>query len=425
MKKTINFPDESKYVGEVKNGKPNGKGTLTYPDKGGKYDGDWKNGKYHGDGKLTYHDGGIYIGQFKNGKCDGYGDFKIRGGQKYSGNWKNGKYHGQGTLIWTNWDETSHKITKEKYIGEFKDGEIYTEKRLNWELSEKDNEEDYKFKVISEFDYESVKSKFNFNKFLNLLKDEDDIFSLILKSCDADKDSLILEFMNPNDDINPDMNQYVDDIMYNKFLPKINSNFSYIPASCYYTYSDTLGESWFSKLDILQIKKHNKIYIVNSGWVRNNYFYSRVIKSLDIKVSKNILMDELIKGMKEHFFMPGVVGLSGGFKWKLNNIFKNIIPHTDSITHFDQSRMEDNCFIFLTNNAENYKYCRPVLDNHHYNVESGGFDVWSEPEISDSIEEQKVNKKFRKIIKTKFSNHFHFNCKLNKWEESDIFSSRK
>ena len=319
MKKTINFPDESKYVGEVKNGKPNGKGTLTYPDKGGKYDGDWKNGKYHGDGKLTYYDGGIYIGQFKNGKCDGYGDFKIRGGQKYSGNWKNGKYHGQGTLIWTNWDETSHKITKEKYIGEFKDGEIYTEKRLNWELSEKDNEEDYKFKVISEFDYESVKSKFNFNKFLNLLKDEDDIFSLILKSCDADKDSLILEFMNPNDDINPDMNQYVDDIMYNKFLPKINSNFSYIPASCYYTYSDTLGESWFSKLDILQIKKHNKIYIVNSGWVRNNYFYSRVIKSLDIKVSKNILMDELIKGMKEHFFMPGVVGLSGGFKWKLNN----------------------------------------------------------------------------------------------------------
>ena len=425
MKKTINFPDESKYVGEVKNGKPNGKGTLTYPDKGGKYDGDWKNGKYHGDGKLTYYDGGIYIGQFKNGKCDGYGDFKIRGGQKYSGNWKNGKYHGQGTLIWTNWDETSHKITKEKYIGEFKDGEIYTEKRLNWELSEKDNEEDYKFKVISEFDYESVKSKFNFNKFLNLLKDEDDIFSLILKSCDADKDSLILEFMNPNDDINPDMNQYVDDIMYNKFLPKINSNFSYIPASCYYTYSDTLGENWFSKLDILQIKKHNKIYIVNSGWVRNNYFYSRVIKSLDIKVSKNILMDELIKGMKEHFFMPGVVGLSGGFKWKLNNIFKNIIPHTDSITHFDQSRMEDNCFIFLTNNAENYKYCRPVLDNHHYNVESGGFDVWSEPEISDSIEEQKVNKKFRKIIKTKFSNHFHFNCKLNKWEESDIFSSRK
>ena len=32
MKKTINFPDEIKYVGEVKNGKLHGKGTWTLPD---------------------------------------------------------------------------------------------------------------------------------------------------------------------------------------------------------------------------------------------------------------------------------------------------------------------------------------------------------------------------------------------------------
>ena len=76
MKKTINFPDEIKYVGEVKNGKPHGKGTLIYPDKGGKYVGQWKNGKYHGKGKLNYGGKqGEYIGEFKNGKCDGYGEF--------------------------------------------------------------------------------------------------------------------------------------------------------------------------------------------------------------------------------------------------------------------------------------------------------------------------------------------------------------
>ena len=46
MNKTIIFPDETKYVGEVKNGKPHGKGTLTYPDNGGEYIGQWKNGKY-------------------------------------------------------------------------------------------------------------------------------------------------------------------------------------------------------------------------------------------------------------------------------------------------------------------------------------------------------------------------------------------
>jgi len=48
MKKTIIFPDETKYLGEVKNGKPHGKGTLTCPDKDGEYMGQWKNGKYHG-----------------------------------------------------------------------------------------------------------------------------------------------------------------------------------------------------------------------------------------------------------------------------------------------------------------------------------------------------------------------------------------
>ena len=68
MKKTIIFPDETKYVGEVKNGKPHGKGTLTYPDKGGKYVGQWKNGKYHGQGELTFWHGDKLKGNFINGK---------------------------------------------------------------------------------------------------------------------------------------------------------------------------------------------------------------------------------------------------------------------------------------------------------------------------------------------------------------------
>lgn len=418
MKKTIIFPDESKYVGEVKNSKPNGKGTLTYPDKGGKYEGQWKNGKFHGKGKLTYSDGGIYVGEFKNGKCDGYGEFKVRGGDKYSGNWKNGKYHGHGTLKWGN----------EKYTGEFREGKIYTEKTLEWQLLENESEENYKLRVMSEFDYDSVKNKFDFKTFLNLLKekDEKDIFALLIKSCGADEDSLIFEFMNPNDDINPDMHLYVDKILYNEFLPKINSNFSYTPVSCFYTHSDTLNESWFSKIDILKIKNHKKIYIVNSGWVRNNNFYSRIINSLDTKVGKNILMDNLSKGMKEHFYLPGVIGLSGGFDWNMKKVFSNMLPlkGMDSDIDFDQNKMEDNCFIFLTKNAENYKYCRPVLDSTHYNIECEGLDVWSESLISDSIEEQKVNKKFRKIIKTKFKNHYQYNYSKKGWEICDIFSTR-
>ena len=81
-----------KYVGEIKNGKPNGQGTHTLPD-GGKYVGEWKDGEYHGQGTRTY----------------GKGEWE---GDKYEGEWKNGKRHGQGTYTWSNGD---------KYVGEYKD----------------------------------------------------------------------------------------------------------------------------------------------------------------------------------------------------------------------------------------------------------------------------------------------------------------
>ena len=41
------------YVGEVRNGVPNGHGTWTHPN-GGKYVGEWSLGIYDGKGKLIY-----------------------------------------------------------------------------------------------------------------------------------------------------------------------------------------------------------------------------------------------------------------------------------------------------------------------------------------------------------------------------------
>jgi hypothetical protein len=41
--KTLNFQDGSSYVGQVKNGNYNGKGTMIFPD-GATYVGQWKNG---------------------------------------------------------------------------------------------------------------------------------------------------------------------------------------------------------------------------------------------------------------------------------------------------------------------------------------------------------------------------------------------
>jgi len=46
-KGTLTFPNGAKYVGDLKDGKPNGQGTLTYLD-GRQYVGKFKDGKYVG-----------------------------------------------------------------------------------------------------------------------------------------------------------------------------------------------------------------------------------------------------------------------------------------------------------------------------------------------------------------------------------------
>jgi len=55
-----------KYIGEIKNGKPNGTGVLgsTF----GKYSGEVKNGMKHGQGTYTYKSGRKRVGEFRKGK---------------------------------------------------------------------------------------------------------------------------------------------------------------------------------------------------------------------------------------------------------------------------------------------------------------------------------------------------------------------
>ena len=65
---------QPKYKGEITNGKPNGQGTITYPD-GGKYVGEFKDGESHGQGTYTYGkgkwEGDKYVGEWKDGKKNG------------------------------------------------------------------------------------------------------------------------------------------------------------------------------------------------------------------------------------------------------------------------------------------------------------------------------------------------------------------
>ena len=66
---TKKYKNGDTYVGEMKNDKPHGQGTYTWPN-GEKYVGVFKDDKKHGEGTWTYKD------------------------QKYVGGWKEDKEHG-------------------------------------------------------------------------------------------------------------------------------------------------------------------------------------------------------------------------------------------------------------------------------------------------------------------------------------------
>ena len=107
-----NEKSDGKYVGEIRNGVPNGQGTLTSPN-GLMYVGEFKNGKGHGQGTFTSPDGIQYHGEWKDGKIDGQGTLTSPDGKKYDGEWKDNKMDGQGTMVYPDGG---------KYVGEWENG---------------------------------------------------------------------------------------------------------------------------------------------------------------------------------------------------------------------------------------------------------------------------------------------------------------
>ena len=119
-----------KYVGEWRNGKQNGQGTVTFsapsPHAGLKYVGEYRDGKPHGQGTLTFSAphklaGEKQVGEFRNGKLHGQGTLTFSAphksaGEKYVGEFRDGKRNGQGTATFS----APNKHAGFKYVGEFR-----------------------------------------------------------------------------------------------------------------------------------------------------------------------------------------------------------------------------------------------------------------------------------------------------------------
>ncbi len=61
------------------------------------YDGEWREDKRHGRGKfLIGETGDEYVGEWKQGKADGYGVMTWVMGTKYEGLWKENRRNGHG-----------------------------------------------------------------------------------------------------------------------------------------------------------------------------------------------------------------------------------------------------------------------------------------------------------------------------------------
>ena len=108
------------FEGELEDNKMCGNGYMIWFNKLEKYTGQWDNNLQNGFGVHIWYDikqemkyfRDRYIGEWKDGKRDGYGKFFYSNGSMYEGYWKNNKKEGFGIFIFQ--DRT-------KYIGNFKD----------------------------------------------------------------------------------------------------------------------------------------------------------------------------------------------------------------------------------------------------------------------------------------------------------------
>ena len=96
---TLLFENGNKFVGKWKSGNINGFGQYTW-EQIGSYKGNWLDGKKHGYGTMIWTDGSKYEGAWALNEFNGYGTYYYNNGDVYKGEWKNGKKSGKGIFTW-------------------------------------------------------------------------------------------------------------------------------------------------------------------------------------------------------------------------------------------------------------------------------------------------------------------------------------
>jgi hypothetical protein len=94
----ICYDDKLSYVGQMKNQKFDGEGTLYYNDTGDLYKGNFKDGMKHGLGELQFYSGDKYIGEFFQDQQHGKGKYISNNGYIYNGNFSFGTLLGDGEI---------------------------------------------------------------------------------------------------------------------------------------------------------------------------------------------------------------------------------------------------------------------------------------------------------------------------------------
>ena len=116
------------YIGQFKNGKKNGKGNLSSKDNKYNYDGGWRDDKKNGVGSLFDY-GDKYTGDFKDDLYCGNGTLCDKNGEIYECEFKDGKPDGIGRVTLSNGDVYTCTFDQGKISGQvsikYKNGESY------------------------------------------------------------------------------------------------------------------------------------------------------------------------------------------------------------------------------------------------------------------------------------------------------------